>query len=208
MDFKEIVNASRPVAVSAAEQQQRVNNRISDVVIAAAKEDILKEARNCPQNGKCIDYTGMVYLGTPDDGLFSSIVVSDTTEVKSFLSIRNTLYTTYKISSNGQELLRSMQSIARADGIDIHGYSIGFGHPDVSEHGDYYTYEHGIRLIVLMNPHIHSLPVEVKYTGRSSSAFFRCLDTNGEFKKYTLPNARQFPQDSMVGVYVCYSYKG
>ena len=208
MGFRETVESNRPVLLSAEEQQRRLNKWICDFVLAVAKEDIIDQAKNHPQDGKALSLSGKVYLGTSADGLFCSIVSSETSEFKSFFPFGKKYTDTYTITSNGAELLRTMQSIARTEGFEIIGYDLGFGYPDRSEYGDYYVYQHGSRFTNLLIPHFHSCPVEVKYRRHNDSALFRSPDTNGVFEKHILPNARTFTEDGIVGVYVRYSYKG
>lgn len=203
MDFRDRVENSRPQVVSEEEKLQQKNQKICDFVIEGVKESILEQARKCPKDGSLLNIRGAIYLGMFGDGMMGAAVESATTEVKSFfsfLSSNKTHHTIFKVSQNGEHLLKMMRSVAEKDNICIKGYLIGFGDTARSDSEETDGYVRGVKITNLFRDHTHTMPVEMKYTDHELSAYFLSPETNGVFKRYS---DYRYP-----GLYVEYTYKG
>ncbi len=212
MDFRDIVENSRPTVVSEAEKLQQKNQKICDFVIEGVRDSILEQARKCLKEEGPLNIRGKIYLGTSSDGMFDAAVdeESTTTEVKHFFSFLYTLSeksyrtTVFKVSQNGERLLEMMRTAAEKDNICINGYLIGFGsgaETDSEETHSYVGGVLGVRVTNLFGVHTHTFPVKMKSGGGYSGGYdLLSPETNGLFKSYL---DRGWP-----GLYVEYTYKG
>ena len=203
MNFRDHVESVRPVMVSVEEKRQQINQIISNIVLSVAKENIIEQAKHCPKDGKPLNFTGMVYLGTFDDELMSVVVCNETHEEKSFFSFltsNKTWHTKFTISPNGVELLKTMQTTAKVDGIDIIGYCIGFGDHARTDNEDSNVVVGGKTFTKLHGAHIHSFPVEMRHTDREFLTYLLSPETNGRFYGYS--------NHSIAGLFVKYAYIG